>query len=258
MTTYHFYNKYHYGDNILNLKFLNNIKMYLEKYDITIYYYYNPYYIKNVLEINKYIHTDRIKLNTLDYIPKNSIELWMGIIINNEHITTTYFDTYFNTYYNRILSLLNINHTIYTSIYQDEPYLIDIYNSLNDKYKDIDILILNSEPQSGQYKYDKVEWDNMCIALNNKYNVVTTTFVNNDIKCTFNDRLCIQDIGAISTHCKYIIGVHSGPMTACYNIYTKNNVKQWFIFTDSNIRHNDIDVLNKCTIDCVYVFLIKN
>ena len=48
---YHFYNDYHYGDNILNLKFLNILSSFLETNNIRIYYYYNHYYIKRIKEL---------------------------------------------------------------------------------------------------------------------------------------------------------------------------------------------------------------
>ena len=48
---YHVFNGYHYGDTILNLKFLNNLADDLEKNKITIYYYYNQQYNKNRKEL---------------------------------------------------------------------------------------------------------------------------------------------------------------------------------------------------------------
>ena len=47
----------------------------------------------------------------------------------------------------------------------------------------------------------------------------------------------MQDIGAISTHAKYIIGVHTGPVTACFNSTTHANVKKWILFADNNTTH---------------------
>jgi hypothetical protein len=84
-------------------------------------------------------------------------------------------------------------------------------------------------------------------------NIVTTTYVNNDIKCTFTDGLHLQDIGAISIHAKYIVGVHSGTMAACYNSLTKRNVKKWFIFAEGKI-HSEINVDNDSSIGKVYDF----
>jgi hypothetical protein len=255
---YIFYNLYHYGDNILNLKFLFNITPILKNYNIIIKYYYNSAYIKNRDELliykNDVIHIDSIENITSDN-SKNSIHMWIGHYNNFNNISYNIFDTFFNLYYSNILNILNISDTsITTSLYQDESYLLDIYNKLDNKYHDIEILILNSVPQSGQYReYNKEEWDKMCIYLNEKYNIVVTTYVNDNIKCTMNDKLKIQDIGAISTHAKYIIGVHSGTITGCYNKYTQNNVKKWFIFEDTlMVKHELINCINNCKYNDIY------
>ena len=242
---FHFYNVYHYGDNILNLKFINNISEYLDKYNIIIHYYYNDTYVKNRGELERYINTPRIKINSIYNIPENSIHLWMGDKINNTDLFT--FDTYYNLFYKHILSILHITDNICTSLYQKEEYLINLYkiinNKCNNKYKNIDILILNSTPQSRQPAPDINEFNKLCINLNKQYNICITDYIENDrtIKCTRDDYLKIQDIGAISTSCKYIIAIHSGPITACYNSYTKKNVIKWWIFGNVGIQHNEID-----------------
>lgn len=252
---YYFYNDYHYGDNILNLKFLNNINKYLEKYNILIYYYYNPYYIKRKQELEVYIHTDRIHLFTNDTKPSFAIHLWIGNFPTLHNIPYTQFDTYYNLYYQTILEYLKLNHEpINTSLYQEEKYLVDIYEQLDVKYKNVDILIINSVPYSGQCKYNKEEWDKICIALHQHYRIVTTTFVNDSIPCTFHDKLTIQQIGALSTQCTYIIGVHSGPITACYNQLTKQKVLQWIIFQDNGNIHNDLRVIDHACIRDLYLF----
>ena len=261
MPEFHFYNIYHYGDNILNLKFLNNISSYLEKYDITIHYYYNDEYIKNRGELEQYIHTPRIKINIISNIPHNAIQLWMGNDINNvNHIN---FDLYYNLFYRNILHILKIQDNINTSLYQDEIYLEDRYNLLNrkynNKYKDLDILILNSYPKSYQYEYNKEEFDKLCINLNEKYKICVTENVDNsNIVCTRDNMLKIQDIGAISTRAKYIIVIHSGPITACYNSLTQKNIKKWFIFGNSKLVHNEIDALLNPNFDTIYSYFLKN
>ena len=125
---------------------------------------------------------------------------------------------------------------------------------LDEKYKNVDILILNSEPLSGQINYRKEDWDRLCMDLHGKFKVVTSSFVDDSIPCTFQDGLTIQDIGAISTHTSYIVGVHSGPITACYNQQTKKHVKHWFVFQDQGIQHHDISVTDNATIEQVIEF----
>lgn len=252
---YHFYNDHHYGDNILNLKFLNNLAPFLEKENIRIYYYYNPHYIKRVKELECYIHTKRIQLYAKEYQPSGSVHLWIGKypIINN--ISYFDYDIYYQLFYKLILQLLEMqNSSISTSLYQKEDYLTTIYEGLDKKYKDVDILILNSEPLSNQMNYVKEDWDRLCKQLHKRFKIVTSTFVDDSIPCTFQDGLTIQDIGAISTHASYIVAVHSGPCMGCYSEQTKKHVKKWFIFHDLGNLHHQIPAVDHATIEDVSSF----
>jgi hypothetical protein len=51
-----------------------------------------------------------------------------------------------------------------------------------------------------------------------------------DIPSANKDGLSLQQIGAISTHARYIIGIDTGALTGCFNTYTKKYVKKWIIF----------------------------
>ncbi len=247
--------KYHYGDNIFNLQFFNHIKEYLINNNIIIHYYINYNYNKNINELNAYIDDDNknIILKDIADISGNSIHLWMNEFKKFDY-NNMYFDKHMLELYHTFCKLVSFN-IILSSYYFEDRTLIERYNKLDNKYKDIDILILNSQPQSNQYSYNKQEWDKMIEYLfnSNKYKIVTSDKVNDNIICTRDDNLLIKDIGAISTHTKYIIGVHSGPMTACYNKLTKDNVIKWIIFRDDlNVRHYYIDNIITNDISIIY------
>jgi hypothetical protein len=206
---------------------------------LTINYYYDDNYASNKKEeLERFVNNDTVKLLPIKDKPTDTYELWMGYPING--VDAFVLDKYFNEFYKKILTIMGLEwKNINTSLYQPESYLQDIYNNLDAKYKDLDILIINAVPQSKQYAFNKENFDKMCIMLNNKYNIATTSPVNNIIKCTMNDKLMLKDIGAISTHVKYIVGVHSGPVTACFNSDTNNNVKKWILFANNNTSHED-------------------
>ena len=92
------------------------------------------------------------------------------------------------------------------------------------KYTDLDILILNSTPRSGQYYKNDAEWNPLILKLNEKYKIVTTENVPG-VNCTQDDGLTVKDIAAISTNSKKIIAVSSGVITGLFNTYTLNNVE---------------------------------
>ena len=64
--TFYFYNKFHYGDHILNLKFFYNISNILKDNNILINYYYDVNYIKNIDELKRYVNSD---LNVVTLLP---------------------------------------------------------------------------------------------------------------------------------------------------------------------------------------------
>ena len=241
---YHFYNKYHYGDNILNLKFFYNISNSLKENNILIHYYYNNEYCKNKEELDRYVNTETLILHPITEKPELAIELWMGNNIQGTSHET--FDIYYAAFYKEILKHLGLDtQNIDTSLYQNEPYLDEIYDRLDPKYKDIDILVLNCPPASGQYAYNKDLLDKACIELSKKYRVVTSCYVSDEIPSTVNDKLTMQDVGAVSTRAKYIVSANSGPFVTCLNLKTKQSVKHWFLLDKG---HNIYDKLSYTTI----------
>lgn len=237
---FHFHSRFHYGDNIFNLKFFYNISKILKEKNMIIYYYYDTNQIKNVVELERYVDKNTLKLLPLSETPNNSVELWMGIDIDGTHHGD--FDVYFRKFYSNILNKLNLNDgNIDVSLYQNEPYLLDIYNKLDDKYKNLDILMINAEPKSGQFDYNIDEFKTISKELSIKYKIATTTCVDDSIPCTMRDNLTIQDIGAISTHAKYIVAVFSGPLTSCFNYYSKAHVKKWIFLLRNPMNLKEIN-----------------
>jgi hypothetical protein len=157
-------------------------------------------------------------------------------------------EEYFNKFYIKMLNILGMSDmNIDTSLYQDEKYLLDVYKKLNEthgeKYKNVDILILNSNPKSSQLlAFNTTKMNEMCMLLRNNYKIVTTEPVDDAITSTIRDGLTMRDIGAISTSVKYIIAVHSGPFVPCYNLYTKNNVKKVILLVDGGWQFKEMNV----------------
>ncbi len=254
---FNFYNTYHIGDHIFNLKFFYKITEELLKRNIRINYYYTQTYKdKAVLpraELERYVDSRVVTLKDIKEMPRDAIELWMGKSI--DEVNTFSICKYFPKFYNNIVNILVIQDLkTDISLFQDEKYLLPIYDSINskynDKYKDIDILIINEQPKGPQFKtFDRDKFNNMCRHLHGKYNIVTTSKVDTPIKCTRDDNLMLQDIGAISTHAKYIIAVHTGPIVPCYNLYTKKSVKKWILFVTDPHSCDEVNMVSLANID---------
>lgn len=225
---FHFYNRYHIGDNIFNLRFFLYIAPILKEKNYIIHYYYdNTWQFNTLSTLQSYIDSSIVILKSLNDKPSSSVELWMGNDING--IGHWHFEQYFNEHYNKILRIMNINEpSISTSLWIDAPYLLPLYDSIEDKYKDIDILILNSATYSGQCG-DISPLNNLAVHLNKRFKIVTANTV--DDKIIDASHLSLQQIGSISTHAKYIISTNTATSAACLNQQTKTNVKKWFFVT---------------------------
>jgi len=268
MRELHLHNIYHLGDNIFNFILFNKLKKYIdEKYIIN--YYCQPEYITQISEFN--ISTN-IRIKPICEKPHNSIEVWINskpILYNHDlefdklrkkGIQRIVYNKFYVKFFNfLLLRQLKIKLKIKNLCYKDTN-LIDRYNKIiiqyPNKYSNIDILFLNSQPMSGQYNYDKTRWDNRIKMINKHFKIITTTKVEN-VNCTMDDNLSIKDIASISTKSKIIVAVNSGVLPGCLNKYTLNNIKHVYIFDDrnefdypnfenkNNIEEITLDELNK-------------
>jgi len=265
---FYFYNKYHYGDNIMNLKFFYNIRAFLKKHKMHINYYYNHHYCKNKDELFRYVDSSTLALLPFENVDPKSVELWMGNPIQN--ISHTQWVEYYDLMYKficcnlakdadekTILAIRNID----TSVWQREDYLSTVYNRLPPQFKDLDILVINSLAFSGQYTQDRSVLDNLCIKLSKHYKLATTLKINEDIPCTMDSNLMLQDIGAISTRAKYVIAVYTGPLCAVYNTMSKEYVKQWFFLTTNGNKYDHGEVphinINNGDLTIIEQFFLK-
>lgn len=226
---YHLHNSYHLGDNVFNLILFNIIKKYIEANNIKIFYYAKNEYIS---QLSEFICSKNIILNSLNNKPQNSLEVWICNEFYNYVHGPKYFTLSYNKYYinffNIVLRNLNINCSVNKLYYVDDN-LKSRYERLSPKYKGFDILILNSQPLSNQYNYNKAEWDRYIVNLNKRFKILTTTKVPG-ILCTYDDKLTIKDIAALSTRAKVVIAINSGVVPGLLNYDTLINVKHFYIF----------------------------
>jgi hypothetical protein len=244
MIALYLHNSYHLGDNVFNFILFNRLKKYIdEKYIIN--YYCQPEYINQVSEFKT---SDNIFIKNISEKPEHSLEMW----INNKELHYNHdtqckklrengiqrvcYNSFYVTFLNFVLYHLKIKLKIKTLIYNDKNLLYryeEINKKHKNKYENIDILFLNSQPMSSQYDYNKDEWDNYIKNLNKYFRIITTTKVDG-INCTMDDNLTIKDIASISTKTKVIIAVNSGVLPGCFNSYTLKHIRHAYIFDNNN------------------------
>jgi len=230
------YNRFHLGDQIFNFILFYNIKDYIEENNITIHYYCNKDYHWQLSEFNCSKNIVILELNpSMD----DGLHVWIGDRIFDTcwYTMCDNFQRKLNLFYvaffNEVLQKLKMPVRFKTLEYTD-PELLTRYDRVNqrcnNKYAELDFLILNSTALSGQYYRIDAEWNPLILKLNEKYRIVTTEKVPG-VHCTQDDRLTVKDIAAVSTKVKKIIAVSSGVITGLFNTYTLNNVEVIYTFS---------------------------
>jgi len=183
----------------------------------------------------------RIK-NYEEGVPDYAIELWqnagiIGFTFDNfyqkakqNNCQRINYNLYYKLFFNKFLKKVKIPVRLNVLSYADND-LIGRFDRLDQKYKQIDLLVINSQPFSGQYAYNKDIWDGMIRVYQNHFRLVTTTKVDG-VLCTMDDNLTVKDIAALSTRVKVIIAVNSGVVPGLLNEFTLRNVKQVYTFDD--------------------------
>ena len=213
---------WHLGDNIINFIFFYKIKEFIEANNIIIHYYCLNEYHNNLLDFNC---SENIKI--LNHEHKGHL-LWQGGIKHGGYTPQCSYieDTLcgmFNIFLNKYLIPIQVD----SFEYKDDD-LFNRYVCLDDKYKNINVLIINSNPRSGQYHYNKPQWDNFISKLNNKYIVGTTEKVNDNI-ISLHD-VSVKNIAAIALNVKIIIGINTGPFVPLFNTDILNHVDVIYVF----------------------------
>ncbi len=241
----HIYNEYHLGDGLFMMNYLHQIAQHLIDNNIHITYYCNSAY---KIQLEEFVQSceGHVTIAPLAQKPATAIDVWMKHSF--QHFNTYPFNDFLLQHTNRIAKILNLPRI--SSFYYTDPDLAARYERLPDSCKTVDILFVNAVPQSGQYRYNKAEWDIFAHTLKNAgYKIVSTSFIKG-IESTIQHSLTVKDIAAISTHAKYIIGVNSGPIAPCLNAVTMASVKKWFIF-DTYVQYKYPSIIMNPTIQQV-------
>lgn len=246
------YNEHHLGDQIFNFILFNIIKSYLEENDIHIEYYCNDEHHDQLSEFN---YSKNIKIISINDPGDKGLRLWIGdpsFKINFYNYTEYgyFYNTFYVCFFNDFLKKVDIPRSIDKLEYTD-PQIEERYKALdskyNGKYSDLDFLILNSTPRSGQYDKDDNKWNKLINKLNLKYKIVTSEKTDG-VNCTCDDKLTVKDIQAISAHSKKIIAVNSGVFTVLFNKDTLDNVNVVYSFSDMSF-YDHPKIVNKKEID---------
>jgi len=227
----HLHNEWHLGDNVFNFILFYNIKDYLKQNNITIFYYAQPYYLP---QLKEFIPNKHVVLYDIAAKPEYSLQLWIGNGFwgyTHSRSGRVPFNKFYIKFFNLVLNKLGFPIKLTRFFYQD-PDLLYRYEKLNDEYKNLDILIINSNACSGQFSYSEKNWNYLINKLHQRYKITTTKKVDNVLSTT-DAGLTIKDIAALSTNIKVVIAINTGVLPGLLNSITLTRVKKFYTFDNS-------------------------
>jgi len=215
---------YHYGDNIQNVIYLDKLAKKLP--EITIYYGITESQISQVQEFSS---QKNLLIIPIDEIAFNSFDLWKNRYLywNISPIKHSYYDFYM-IFFNYISDKVNVINPLISK----SDLLVSIACK-PDKYQKFDILIVNSTPNSGQFKYSEKKLTKIITTLDENFQVITTSKISG-INCTIDSGLTLKEIGELSLFCKIVVSISTGPSWAVLNKKNFDSKKPILILLDES------------------------
>jgi hypothetical protein len=234
-----FISETHLGDCIMFTDFLN--KMVKIDDNIIVHYYIIEKYKDQVEEFIE--NPKRIISHPRTNAPHDAERAWMAQYGQITHIPFD-FGKLKLSFYKKFCNVLNLKCP-YMDMIDLLPNSELIKENPNDE--EWDILLINSDGDSGQTSGKPLECDKFIERFKHK-KVITTKKINN-APCTLDLNYSVLDIGNLSLKCKKIIGVHTAPWHLCMN---KKNYDMGKIFY--HIDHNNFYTYKNCrtikNLDC--------
>jgi len=263
---------FHLVDHIYNMNLFCQIESILRENKRKIHYYCPKQYHKQVAEFSP--SPDVLELRAMHDLDGNAIydkglspgwfsplyELHIGnkkLPINIFNRTHNYFDKFYEEFYAQFLetwfSPKIAKEYPVSFISKKDPNLLVLYENLPQKFKDLDILFINSklyedcriiEKKSQQNFTPGYKWNKYIInASRSGLKIATIAPIaplnsssarSLNIPCTMNDNLTIKTIAAISTRAKNIIAINAGSLCSCFNEITMEYVDKIYVFDIGN------------------------
>jgi len=195
----YFHCHYNYVDNIQNIVYLNLLSKSMP--EVEFIYGINP---NQISQVREFVGVRNLSIISIKESPWHSIDMWK----NRYNFWQRSYKRY--DYY-----------IFYMEFYEYFSKRIHVKNPIRSKYdlmtdniksKEIlyDVLFVNSKPMSSQFFYDENELNEKIRLLNSHFNIITTRKVEG-VQSTSDSSLSLYDIGSLSSQCRCVVAISTGP-----------------------------------------------
>lgn len=222
-----FHNKYHLGDCIFTIIYINKLCRYDKRIKVKFYCnrdYHNQLY--ELIECKEKVSLFEFKeIGESTWINRDNLyhgdKLFKGKYAQYYYYDNIYidFNNYLSNKINIDLKFINNKEILFDSFIENE----ELYS-----YKfDYDILIVNSTPHSKQFSYCEEEFNCLIRVIAKKFKVITTKKVEG-IECTIDSGYSILEIGKLSCFIRIFICIHTAPHILTINNINIDKIENWY------------------------------
>jgi hypothetical protein len=231
------HNSAHLGDNILQINYMRRaLKMQPDDnsyYDIGFEYATKPEYIPQLLPMVEDCG-NWLKIIPLEDKHAESIETWIGYEgYYYNHPEHWVYDKFYVAWFKHLSEKLGILNPI-----RNNQDVLFKHPSIK-KNIEYDILFINCVPLSGQFDYERWEWEKTIIDVAKHCSVMTVQPVAGIISAV-DMAMDVLEIGSLACGARRVVGVCTGPLHTCLNTVAIDTVQKWDIFThNKKYEYND-------------------
>lgn len=211
------YCDYHLGDHLIHLNFLRQLaQRNPEKHFI---HAAGGQYLSQLREIVD----DMQNISLIDLIkrPVNAINAWKNRLGNiHNHVLRNDWVAFYMYVFDGLARDMGFENPLK----RRADFLFNYPRLRKKKFDNVDFLVINSMPHSGQlHGINDEDFNRLVTLLLARGHSVITTSPILGVPCT--EPLTVAEIGALSLACKYIVGVATGPIWTTFNIWNTYSVK---------------------------------
>lgn len=203
--------------------------------NVSIEFHVNPNYIP---ELRKHIvDIDRIKIVPLAHVDGTAINSHINAFGNYGEIFAAAGGDYAECYVQFLKELCqrhNLPNPIRTKLDMlwDSPLSADV-RLPHQFVGDIDYFVVNAPCYSGQFNYNRADFDYLFKKLEKSARIVCTHPAGvYNVPATLAHGLSLVEIARIASQSKRIVGIHTAPMIPCLNVWNIQSTEEWSLFSE--------------------------